>query len=134
MKILILISCLAFNAQAEWSIGQFLASHHSGSKNVTNENHTNSLYGCFDNYCGGFYENSYSTKQNTLISRFGLYRTNSVTWQGIRFNAVAGLADGYKGIKTDHEYMPFLGVTVIIGPVKLWQIGHVSAVGWEVSF
>lgn len=118
---------------SDWSVGGFITSEHYGAKGITNEDHTNSLYACYEWFCAGRYENSYSDHSNSSYSNFVGGRYLIADWHGVEFEAFAGIVDGYKGTWTDYQNVPYAGITARFSLVKLWQAGPVSLIGWELN-
>ena len=129
--IIILVSLFSPARAADWAVGGLIESNHYGSEAAVNEDHSDSLYGCIEWFCAGRYENSYSTPEKRRISRFAGFRYLLTSWHGLDFEAMGGFVDGYKGVRTDDQIIPFAGLSLRYNIVKAWQLGKVTAYGWE---
>jgi hypothetical protein len=118
-------------------VGNFMWSKHWLEQSQhTNEDHSASFYGCYTEWCGGWFEHSFDDTAHLLFYDFDIYKTD---W--VEIDLPAGGVEGYQGYSTDEKILPWVALTAtfpvirtdqIKAGVRVWQVGkEVTAIGFE---
>lgn len=129
----------------DFRVGSILVSNHPGSNENWNENQWPSLYAQCNGWSLGFYENSFSTRHEQLISTMVAYEHYFYEGEYWEWSVMGGAVDGYpsqwKGSEdhridiSEKKWLPWGSVNAKVGIFKIWIIPTVvTAVGLEYRF